>query len=309
MQQHFIFLDNDLSTVDSTTTCPSYSVSAPTAPATGDYWWDTANKTWKRYSGASWESLGRLYLGMAVCDATDCLWTEPADFNLAWNGLITEASLYGQLDAVYYLGGGVFKISVAGQMVEINGAAGNTITFANIESGYAETASTWYYIYISSTGIITVSPIAPRKKDQRLGWYHPREYWRCIGFFYNSAASAINNIFWNPGTGNVTTEPNGCLSTHATTGGVKTHHLTMPPICESAAIEVDQSTSGAATGIIVANGKFGSGVSIMTRTTMNAAAAQPETILLNQIGNATIWFEITGSYTVRFAPSNLFMRW
>jgi hypothetical protein len=203
LKAHYIFLDNDLSTIDTTTNHPVWAASAPSAPATGDYWKKVADGKWYRYSGSAWEALGRIYLGYAICDETDCLWVEHDDYNLAWDDTLDYASI-----RIKQSGSNIIKInaplklSVAGNNdmqvlssdIEIDfGVAGN------YESGEAQTIDTWYYLYCDNLGNLYLSTKAPRRPGFKKGFYHPREYWRAISailtdstpatlipFYYNS---------------------------------------------------------------------------------------------------------------------------
>lgn len=201
LKAHYIFLDNDLATVDTTTTYPTWSATAPSAPATGDYWWDVTNSTWKRYSGASWEALGRIYLGYAICDDSDCLYVEHADYNLAWSpfaefpqaGVIstTEIKIYAPL-----------TISVAGTLLKLKTDITADIT-SDLEGGVSEAASTWYFVYIKTTGEYVISDKSPRFYGIKRGWYHPNEYWRMATIFFNGAGSDMQDSNHNMNAGNI----------------------------------------------------------------------------------------------------------
>jgi hypothetical protein len=185
LKGHHIFLDNDLATIGTTTTYPVWASAAPTSPATGDRWFDVANRTWKRYSGASWEQRGEIYLGYAVCDATDCLYVEPEDFNLGWNDSLYHGGVIGERLSGKLIIKTPLRVNVAGQDILIN----SDIEPASFTSGG------WAYVYVDNVGALQISAIPPRKKDQKKGLYHPNEYYRLIGVYYNygGLASAISN--------------------------------------------------------------------------------------------------------------------
>lgn len=310
VQQHFVFLDDDLLTIDTTTKYPAYSSTAPTTPATGDYWYDSDNKTWKRYSGVSWEALGRIYLGMAITDDTDCLWAEPVDFNLPWNNLISDYDFMFYTDTVYAVKNSIFKLSVAGETIETNDVYMKNLTMANIESGYSEATNTWYYLYVSKTGEFTISPIAPRKKDHRLGWYHPHEYWRCVAFFYNNSASEFGEALSNPGNGLADFNYNDIYTEKSTTGGDVQLFLNIPPIVESVCLSMFQTTSTSAGSIAIKTGPLvNMPIGVIHTNTILGTANLATNITVGQIGNCLILFEITGSYTLRFVPSHMRMDW
>jgi len=190
LKAHYIFLDKDLATVDTTTNYPIWSAIEPAAPATGDRWWDVVNTTWKRYSGASWETLGQIYLGYAICDDADCLYVQHEDYNIAWNELCyfntieTDAADRGLLHVF-----GDIKVNVANNLV----FSGDVILDKDSDfvSGESDPATGWIYIYIDNLGNIFLSTTAPRPKDHKLGWYHPNEYWRLLSMAYKYEAASI----------------------------------------------------------------------------------------------------------------------
>lgn len=202
LKAHYIFLDNDLATIDTITTYPTWSASEPASPSTGDYWFDSTVKTWKRYSGASWEQLGRIYLGYAICDSADCLYVEHDDFNLAWNVLLSFTSLK-KLSSNILLSGSM-SVNVAGEIVVINNFTLDTST--DFIAGESLPSNQWFYVYCDKYGALYLSTTAPRKKDSRLGWYHPTEYYRCISMFFSSTngrhnkdSNTINVSEWSAG--------------------------------------------------------------------------------------------------------------
>jgi len=182
LKAHYIFLDNDLETIDTTVNFPTWSATAPTAPETGDYWYDAANETWKRYSGTSWEVLHRIYLGYAIADASGVEWVEHVDFDLSWDAmvLLNQVSLASTTSIIIE---GDLKISVAGKQIILKNQHLEQNVSDILESGTTITENAWFYLYVSNFGQLYFSDKCPRKYDERLGLYHPQEYYRCIGFF------------------------------------------------------------------------------------------------------------------------------
>lgn len=182
---HYIFLRNDLLTIDTTTLFPERDITEPTTPTSGDYWFDTELKTWKRYSGSAWEILGSIYLGYAICDSAGCKWVEHEDFDLPWNETLSYQRAYpSRISPSYDLTiDGPLLISIAGQYpIEVFSKQKilNYSDSENWESGESLVTDTWHYLYVKPTGELIISNIAPRKKGIRKGMYHPNEYWRCI---------------------------------------------------------------------------------------------------------------------------------
>jgi hypothetical protein len=309
LKAHWIFLDDDLLTIDTTDIYPSRGFVAPLTPSTGQYWLDSSESSWKRYSGVNWEKLGRIYLGMAICDSAGCKWVEHADFNLQWNGTINNYDVVSLDATIFSTNATSLKVNVAGVLVETNQINLETITFSNIEPGYTEQASTWYYLYVSKYGEFILSPVVPRKKDERLGWYHPSEYWRCIAFFYNNSSSDFSGLGMNVGSGDCDITMQEVKTEQATTGGEHIHHLNMPPIVQNVSLTVWQASANTTTlPLFIGTGKNGPGF-IQQVLAIHGVNAVPSSRELRQVGNAQIRFEVSGTYTIDFFPSSMKIDW
>lgn len=190
MKAHYIFLDNNLSTVYTTTNCPIYSSVAPTSGmVTGDCYFNLTEKKWYRYSGSTWEALGLIYLGFAVTDGNGyCLVSHPADFDILWRDelLSGKISVWGNDKVLLHHD---FSVNVCSEQVFVPNHTAITIGASTLETGVSETASTWYFLYVDKNGTFKLSDKFPRIRDKRLGWYHPSEYWRCVFMVYNNASS------------------------------------------------------------------------------------------------------------------------
>jgi hypothetical protein len=189
----WIFLGNDMLTVNSVYDYPSWSSSAPAAPATYDHWWDTAALTWKTWNGAAWVVSNEVYLGMAICNTTACAAVDPDDFNIVWDSLlnferIDNSGIWGE-----------FAVSVAGNYVRMAGK--QSLPSA---SGMPSPGTGWAYFYADKFGNITMNGQPPRISGKRLGLYLPGSYKRLIGCCRCHAAPYIYDNF--------TFSPEGILS-------------------------------------------------------------------------------------------------
>jgi len=181
LKGHYIFLDDNLTTVDTTINYPKWQYTAPSIPSTGDYWFKTSERVWYRYSGASWEKLGRIYLGYGICDSVGCLWVEHEDYNLIWNNLLNINEIR-KLDASNIRLEGMLRVSVAGQKIQI---LEKDFHYDNdLAPGESAANNSWYYLYVTNEGQIYTSLTCPRPNRNKQGYYHPSEYWRCISCFY-----------------------------------------------------------------------------------------------------------------------------
>jgi hypothetical protein len=195
---HWIFLNKDMATIKTTANYPTWAATAPAGPATDDFWYNTVLKSWARWSGSAWVYENYVYLGYAICDSANCVAVECVDFvGIAWDETMHYKKMQGDRlddDNIRIVGPG--EINVAGNLIHLGL---DTV----IDGGIAESGNgggPWYYIYLKPDGTIINSPKGPRKKDFRKGWYHPSEYWRCIGL-YSRTMGGITYCHYEPESG------------------------------------------------------------------------------------------------------------
>lgn len=195
MKANYLFIDSDGTTVDATTTVPAYSDTAPSSPSTGDYWFDIPNSLWKRYDGATFQTVTRTYIGMAICDDTDCLVARCVDFDARYK--IDNTVQLDLTSTEIVRGRGAYqKINVAGNEIfyGTDRATWNiTVDLATSADMYnaSEQSSTRYYLYIKDDGGTVISDISPYQRADLAGFYHPHNPWRCVGFADNDGSSDL----------------------------------------------------------------------------------------------------------------------
>ena len=185
----WVFVEDDSLTVDVTYTSPIYSVTEPSSPATGDYWFDLVAGKWKRYGGSAFAEVNRIPIGIAVVDETNCIASRSFDLNKVFNSDNPVATKYISttvISAVEF----DFDISVYGTSVNTRHTEIEWDIATDLESGVSEGASTTYFAYITETG----KPVLSDKKPYDLrgslkGWYHPYNSWRAIGYIFNDGSS------------------------------------------------------------------------------------------------------------------------
>ena len=196
LQAHWVFLEDDASTVDVTTNAPVYAFDEPGSPASGDYWYDMGNDLWKRYNGSSFATVDRTFMGVAVTNTADCLYARCEDFDVKWSPHSAVA--------LELLSTTVVQASGYYQNTDVDGFAkffGTTSVDWDIATDlatgssdlYAETeqASTYYYLYIKDDGDIAISDISPYWEPKKYAHYHPHNPWRCVGLAYNDGSSNL----------------------------------------------------------------------------------------------------------------------
>jgi hypothetical protein len=194
----YVFVDSDGATIDVTYNNPVWSFTAPSSPVTADYWFDMGNTLWKRYDGATFQTVNRTFVGMVVNDTTDCLYARCVDFDVRYKA---DNTIQLQLQST--------SIAEATHVNQMCHVAGNELKFElgapewNITTDLAtsadmynatEQASTDYYYYIKDTGAVVISDISPYWRPDLQGWYQPHNPWRCIGKAFNDSGSDLQYI-------------------------------------------------------------------------------------------------------------------
>ena len=192
----WVFMDDDATTVDVSYNNPVWSYTQPSSPATGDYWFDLANQTWKRYDGAAFQIIGRTFIGTIAVTDTAVVGARAEDFYVSTSNNINTIDLEVQTTEIVRARNPFGKIFVAGTLLDF----GNHIPTWNITTQLAtsadmysatEQASTNYYLYISKTGQALISDIEPYFRTEWDGWYHPHNTWRAVGICFNNGSSNI----------------------------------------------------------------------------------------------------------------------
>lgn len=191
----WVFVENDGTTVDVTYTNPVKSFTSPSGPATGDYWYDIDNEVWKRYDGASWQTINRTLVGVVAIDSSNCVAARSFDFYQKFDPINTFELQINSTEIVE----SAFnrsKTSVYGNYIDFGQKQEQwniTTDLAGSADMYnaTEQASTQYYMYIKDTGDTVISDISPYFRPDLRGAYHPHNPWRCVGEFFNDSGSDI----------------------------------------------------------------------------------------------------------------------
>ena len=197
MKLGWVFVQSNGTTTDVTYTNPTWGAAAPSSPVTGEYWYDTANATWKRYDGASFQIINRTFIGMVVIDSSNCVAARSVDFYKTYSPLNTfqiEKTSNTQVRA-----------STTDSKISVDGVSfyyGNHLPFWDITSHLAtsadmisstEQASRVYYLYIKETGAVVLSDIAPMFFPEKFGYYFRHNPWRCVGQVVNNGSSNFSD--------------------------------------------------------------------------------------------------------------------
>lgn len=176
----FIFLTNT-QTVEVTENNPVYSPTAPTSPSFGDMWYDTANYTWKKWSGTVWNASNSIFIGTGIATSTGCVAVRSLDFTQSYSPVNT-------LDLVYQSATSVStrqtstRVSVYG--TDLNEPQAKLVwdvsTGTPFEGG--SVGNNQVYFYVTPSGSPLLSLYAPVDRRSTLGgWYHIFAPYRCLG--------------------------------------------------------------------------------------------------------------------------------
>lgn len=193
MKLTWVFAKSDL-TLTATYNNPVWSDDEPTSPALGDYWFDTSANTWKVYGVGSYSVANAMLVGVCLQDATNTVAARSFDVFENFATTNTVELLYDSASQVKSRFPGSI-INVYGNIVKNEHGLTTWDMTLDRESGVSETASTYYYFYITETGDKVISDKKPMdRREDLFGWYHPSQTWRCVGWAFNNASSNLEQV-------------------------------------------------------------------------------------------------------------------
>ena len=192
MEANYIFLNSDMS-ISATTIPPKYQSTDPASGTSGEYYFNTNSKVWKRYT-SSWAQQDAIPLGVIVCDTSGVVAIDHEDYDVAWDStfegdvypIMEGTSAISAVSGLSAIGINIKKISVAGQLLMLPQPR-ELILSASLLSSLTEASGTLYYLYLTPLGEFYFDTVAPRDKGKKKGYYHPKYYWRLISFQWNAS--------------------------------------------------------------------------------------------------------------------------
>lgn len=173
-------------------TNPTISAEQPTSPNTGDYWFDMVNQTWMTYNSTSWIAANAILIGMSIQDTANCVATMSLDAFKAVSDLMTMG-LEMSANGIVQTKNMNSEVSIYGNTCRFGHSRPVWDMSTDLDTGLTEAASTYYYFYMKEDGTTVISNEAPYPRGDLLGFYHPTETWRCIGFIRNNGSSNFEN--------------------------------------------------------------------------------------------------------------------
>ena len=179
MKLSWIYANTSSSLVISNTN-PTIAGVQPTAPVSGDYWFDLSTTAWKTFNSTTWVAANATLIGMTVQDTTACVAARTFDSYKAFDSLNTV-----KVDRV---SGTVLQANDILSEVNVYGTKNSFITTrpswssaTNMVAGETLSAANTYFMYMSEAGVPYVSNVYPYYRRNLRGMYHPGETWRCLG--------------------------------------------------------------------------------------------------------------------------------
>jgi len=168
---------------------PTYAATQPSAPSTGDYWFDLTASTWKTYNSTTWVAANATLIGVSAQTSTACVAARTFDSSAAFSSF-SSIELEYVSSTVVRARNHFASVAVGSSTIRFGLQLPTWDIAANLDSGVVEAASTFYYLYVKESGAPVISDIAPSDmRGSRYGLYHPAEMWRCIGRIKNNASS------------------------------------------------------------------------------------------------------------------------
>ena len=193
MKMTWVFAKTD-GTLTATYTNPIYSKDEPSSPAIGDYWYDIDDNTWKVYGVGSYSAANATLVGMCIQDGTNTVAARSFEFFAGYDDFNTNELIYSAATQVKSNHQGAVT-SVWGTTIKADNNIRTWDITLDLDSGVSESASTYYYCYLTNFGDVIISTVKPfdRREDLQ-GYYHPHSSWRCLGQFFNNSSQDIEQV-------------------------------------------------------------------------------------------------------------------
>lgn len=193
MKLTWVFAKTDL-TLTATYNSPVWSKDEPTSPSIGDYWFDLANNTWKVYGVGSYSAANAVLVGVCLQDSTNTVAARSFEFFSNYDSHNTVELIYESVTQVKSRHPGS-SVSVWGNTILCDHNFRTWDITLDRDSGVSESASTFYYFYMTQAGDVVISDVKPHDRREDLGgFYHTHQSWRCLGRAFNSSGSDLGEV-------------------------------------------------------------------------------------------------------------------
>lgn len=173
---------------------PFVGKTEPTSPSVGDYWFDSANGTWKTFDSTQFVNAPVTLIGLCIQDSVDTVGALSFDIFNNFSDLNT-LRIKKESSSQVIANTSNAIVSVYGTALRSNRGRFTWDITQDLETGLTEAASTTYYMYLTRDGQEIISEEPPQDRSEDLfGRYHPSKSWRCLGEFRNDASSDISGV-------------------------------------------------------------------------------------------------------------------
>lgn len=190
LKMSWIFLINTGS-LDVTYDRPSVGAQIPASPSTGDYWYDTANSQWKKYNGTAFVANQSVYVGFCAQDSATTVGARSSDPIAPYsnvNNMWIRRDLSSRTKATSNQGG---LVSVYGSSLNFQGETLDYLMSRDQSGSFS--AGDFLFLYLSAQGKQFVDNVAPNKRQELAGYYHPSRPYRCIAAAYTSDGTGFGD--------------------------------------------------------------------------------------------------------------------
>lgn len=189
MTWFFYVFSSSASSVDISYNNPFVSFSQPPGPSIGDYWLDLSTNQWKKFSGVSFAAANAVLIGISAQNTSNCIAARSFDFANFFNELNNIELEYVDANNARSTKQNT-QISVYGTSNSFNYDHAKWSMTTDLDAGETDSASTTYYFYVTGSGGVKISSVAPHQRVfDLLGFYHPAKPWRCVGQALNDGSS------------------------------------------------------------------------------------------------------------------------
>lgn len=193
MKLTWIFAKTD-GTLTATYNNPTWSKDEPASPSLGDYWYDTDNDTWKTRSVSTWDSAGATIIGCCIQDTSNTIGARSFEYFKSYSAVGNMELMLGGNTTVKSRHPGSI-VSVWGESIRTDHNIRTWDITLDLDSGVSETASTYYYFYLTEEGDQIISDVKPYDRREDLqGYYHTHQSWRCIGYAFNDGSQNLGAV-------------------------------------------------------------------------------------------------------------------
>jgi len=187
----WVFVENDLVTAEVSYSTPVIAFDEPGSPATGDYWLDLTNATWKRYSGSAFVVINRTLIGVLANNTTTCIGARSFDFFKIFSDY-NDLEIYVDSNSTVKTRDNRGQLSVLGETFRFDWGAITWDMTTDIQ--VTEAANTVYYFYLDRYGERFIDDERPYERKDLKGFYHPFEAWRCVGAVLNDGSLNLSTV-------------------------------------------------------------------------------------------------------------------